>query len=89
VVTSAADALEAAGYSVEDERINRKHVYCSARCCWKIYGVVTREKAKKKRRAGAVCEVCGTAIEDQRAKSRTCSPRCRQKAYRDRKRSAR
>ncbi len=34
------------------------------------------------------CEVCGSSIDALRANARTCSPACRQKAFRERKKAA-
>jgi hypothetical protein len=58
----------------------RKRVYCSDRC---------RKEAARKRHKPAephniTCEVCGTEFTARRSDARTCSPACRQRAYRKR-----
>lgn len=57
-----------------------KRVTCSHSCATSF----TRSR-NGNQGSGQPCEVCGTAITTGRADSRTCSPACRQKAYRQRK----
>lgn len=50
---------------------------------------LARQLAARRKRATFVCEVCGAAFEAwarKKQQARTCSPACRQKLYRDRKR---
>jgi hypothetical protein len=56
-----------------------KRVTCSAACSTSLTRIRNGNKG-----SGEPCEVCGTAITTGRADSRTCSPACRQKAYRRR-----
>jgi hypothetical protein len=60
----------------KDEATTR--VFCCDDC---------RDRAPKSRVVGPhekVCEVCGEAFEARRSDAKTCSPACRQRAYRQR-----
>jgi hypothetical protein len=57
----------------------RKRIYCSDECR-KIY-------RRKRERVGShekTCEVCGREFTAARSDAKSCSPSCRQKAYRQR-----
>lgn len=43
-----------------------------------------RAAAAREANRGRVCGVCGSTFAATRADTRYCSPKCRQKAYRDR-----
>jgi predicted nucleic acid-binding Zn ribbon protein len=59
----------------------RLRVYCSDRCRAKF----ARERQRKQREPHVVtCEVCGQEFTPKRSDARTCSPACRQRAYRKR-----
>ena len=60
----------------------RRRIYCSEECkrTWK-------SKGSKRARTNPVkktCEACGTQFEAKRSDAKTCSPKCRQRAYRQR-----
>lgn len=57
----------------------RKRVFCSQEC--RASG--TRAQPQQK-----TCEVCGEPFTATRSDAKTCSPACRQKAYRQRMRTA-
>jgi hypothetical protein len=68
------------------ERLDRLHLFCSRRCEIRFYTLQRKnERARQRRRH---CAVCGTIFEPKRAGARTCSSACRQRAYRERKRTA-
>jgi hypothetical protein len=58
----------------------RKRVYCSDECrrTW-------RRNPKNREPYTNTCEVCGREFEAKRSDAKTCSPACRQKAYRQRR----
>jgi hypothetical protein len=60
--------------------------FCSDRCRNKVYGARYRElnPRPKKCRVFIQCVVCGENFAPRRADAKTCSPACRQKAYRKR-----
>lgn len=60
-----------------------KHVTCSPACLTSL----TRSR-NGNRGSEQPCETCGEKITTGRADSRYCSPKCRQKAYRQRKLNA-
>jgi hypothetical protein len=67
------------------------NVFCSYPCKRAYYDRLHEEKKAEKRMKNAekrkkVCEVCGEEFTATRKDAKTCSPGCRQKAYRRRKR---
>jgi hypothetical protein len=54
------------------------HFYCSQRCLGAYY------RNRKKEPLERACAVCGRTFTPPRRDARTCSPACRQKAYRRR-----
>src|SRR5215212_2878966 len=63
-----------------------RRAYCSDACRDASGERVKRERAARHR---VVCEVCATLFISTRNDARTCSPACRQKAYRQRSRCVR
>jgi predicted nucleic acid-binding Zn ribbon protein len=61
----------------------RKHVLCCERCRWTFYNRVRDEASTQAREK--VCGVCGEAFTATRADAKTCSAKCKQKAYRQRR----
>ncbi len=61
----------------------RRRFFCCERCQWTYYNTARNERAARAREK--VCEVCGESFTAARADARTCSPACKQKAYRQRK----
>jgi hypothetical protein len=61
---------------------------CSDRCQNRIYGARFRARHPKPKKAVALvqCVVCQVNFPALRADAKTCSPACRQKAYRERER---
>lgn len=59
-----------------------KRVTCSASCLTSLSD--SRNAARGNKGSGNPCETCGEQITTGRADSRYCSPKCRQKAYRQR-----
>jgi hypothetical protein len=60
-----------------------KVFYCSSHC----ESSARAREAKAKRtmeRTGKICTVCGDSFEPAKSNAITCSPACRQKAYRRR-----
>ena len=64
----------------------RRHVFCCERCRWTYYNTARNERAAQAREKA--CEVCGESFTATRTDARTCSPACKQKAYRQRKKEA-
>lgn len=65
--------------------------FCSEPC-GRIYNSQLHSQLRKERRAEErekVCEVCGESFTATRKDAKTCSPGCKQKAYRQRRREAR
>ena len=62
---------------------NRLHAFCDHVCEYRYCNNVRKEQ-RKMARGGKVCEVRGETFEPSRADAKTCSPQCRQKAYRRR-----
>jgi hypothetical protein len=58
----------------------RIHVFCCDRCSWRWYDAQRNVRARESREA--VCSICGHAFVPKRRGAQTCSPACRQKAYR-------
>ncbi len=58
------------------------HTCCNA-CARKIHGRNRRERLARRRTRE--CEVCGETFTPPRSDAKTCSPACRQKAYRRRR----
>ena len=80
-----AAACENCGRMVTAPRsLLRKHWVCS-RDCRKALRLRQQREARKKRREGMICDVCGTAFAPTRSDARTCSSACRQLTYRRRK----
>jgi hypothetical protein len=59
---------------------------CSDRCATLAHGARRRARLEAAR-ADRVCEQCGATFDPPRSDARTCSPACRQKAYRARRRA--
>ena len=84
----------AAEYATPCEACGRKvarHRFCNWHCKAHYYNApaAARRKAERlKARQGKVCEQCGKTFTATRSDQKTCSPACRQKAYRDRKKTA-
>jgi len=64
--------MTATAYSDEEGDLYRRPTYCSLAC----------RQAHRARAREKVCGVCGEAFTATRADAKTCSPACRQKAYR-------
>ena len=64
----------------------RRHVFCCGRCRWTYYNAERNERNARAREK--VCEVCGEGFTASRRDAKTCSPPCKQKAYRRRKQEA-
>jgi hypothetical protein len=64
----------------------RRHVFCCERCRWTYHNGVRNERNARAREK--VCEVCGEGFTATRRDAKTCSPPCKQKAYRRRKQEA-
>jgi hypothetical protein len=62
-------------------RTNRHHVTCSDRCKGRVYHPAVTHVQQS-------CDVCGDEFVPVRDDARYCSPACRQRAYRDRRRLA-
>ncbi len=60
-----------------------RHVFCCARCQWTRYNGARNERNARAREK--VCEVCERPFTAARRDAKTCSPACKQKAYRRRK----
>ncbi len=61
----------------------RRYVFCSKRCQWTHHNTVRNERNARAREK--VCEVCEAPFTASRRDARTCSPACKQRAYRLRK----
>ena len=61
----------------------RRHVFCCARCQWTHHNTVRNERGARAREK--LCEACGEEFTAKRADAKTCSPACKQKAYRRRR----
>jgi hypothetical protein len=68
----------------------RQDFVCSAVCRRRLHAALAAEKRKHRRAIrpprGVRCPACGRDFVPARSDARTCSPACRQKAYRDRRR---
>jgi hypothetical protein len=58
------------------------HVSCSPECNRAVYAKLAHDR---RRRAERVCRTCGALFLPKRADALTCSPACRQRAYRQRR----
>jgi hypothetical protein len=58
--------------------------FCCNRCEWSYYNAQTKARTEIEPRA---CKVCGKEFIPPRKDAITCSPKCRQKAYRERVKS--
>jgi hypothetical protein len=56
--------------------------FCCERCRWAFYNTKRSERSARAREK--VCEVCGEQFTATRRDAKTCSPACKQKAYRQR-----
>jgi hypothetical protein len=64
----------------------RRHRFCSDRCERRFYSAEARDR-RRQARADRRCDHCGDPIDDdRRADASFCSGRCRQAAFRARKR---
>jgi hypothetical protein len=61
----------------------RKWWFCSERCEWTFHNGRVRSRAEIRRMK--VCPVCRKQFQGSRKDAVTCSPACKQKAYRQRK----
>lgn len=64
----------------KEGRYMRRHFFCG-RGCDEVYWSRSRRKPKAKK----TCEVCDKEFTAKRVDTKTCSPACKQKAYRQRK----
>ena len=60
----------------------REHTFCSERCAWRWYDADRNERASEARQKR--CPVCDETFDATRRDATTCSPACRQRAYRRR-----
>jgi hypothetical protein len=74
----AVSAVEGAG-----QYYRRLHLFCGDRCRSWYYSRLRSERAARTREK--VCEVCDEPFTATRRDAKTCSPACKQKAYRQRK----
>lgn len=63
--------------------LRRLHLFCSERCRGRYYSRVRSERTAITREK--VCEVCDKDFTATRKDQKTCSPACKQAAYRIRK----
>jgi hypothetical protein len=61
----------------------RLHLFCGDRCRSRYYSRLRSKRAARAREK--VCEVCGEEFTATRRDAKTCSPACKQKAYRRRR----
>ena len=61
-----------------------RRTFCSESCQQAYHSRLRKEERAEEREK--VCEVCGAQFAASRKDARTCSPGCKQKAYRRRKR---
>lgn len=61
--------------------------FCSESCSRAYHGRLRKERRTEDRKK--VCEVCGGAFVATRKDAKTCSPKCKQRAYRERHRNSR
>lgn len=72
-------------YETSGRDYYRRHVFCCERCGARFYnGLRNRHNAEAREK---VCEVCEEAFTATRRDAKTCSPACKQKAYRRRRAS--
>jgi hypothetical protein len=64
----------------------KRHIFCSARCGWSHHNGIRSERSARAREK--VCEVCEEPFTAKRVDAKTCSPACKQKAYRQRSKEA-
>jgi hypothetical protein len=66
--------------------LDPREPYCSNRCRNRVYGARFRRRHPRPKVARPVvaCRTCGRSFAPRRSDARTCSPACRQKAYRER-----
>jgi hypothetical protein len=67
----------------DHEHRNRKHTFCSQPCEVAYHNAARTKRAAFARRK--VCEVCEEPFTATRRDAKTCSPACKQKAYRRRR----
>ena len=72
--------------NLHDIQRRLKHPFCCEKCRAKAYRISRRAKTAEAREKE--CPVCGEAFTAERSDAVTCSPACRQKAYRRRAASA-
>jgi hypothetical protein len=65
--------------------LHRQHVFCCGRCRWTYYNDLRNERNARAREK--VCEVCDEAFTATRQDAKVCSPACKQKAYRLRRKA--
>jgi len=61
-----------------------RRTFCSDSCQQDYHNQLRKERRAEEREN--VCEVCGEEFTATRGDAKTCSPSCKQKAYRRRKR---
>jgi endogenous inhibitor of DNA gyrase (YacG/DUF329 family) len=66
---------------------NKLGAYCSDRCSRITFNRyhAAKRKANRQRYLAKTCEVCGEEFTAKRVDAKTCSPACKQKAYRRRR----
>lgn len=65
--------------------LRAQRFFCCERCEWQHYNEIEKER-RATQREHTTCRQCGATFEAARADAAYCSPACRQKAYRARKR---
>lgn len=89
--TGCCPGCKRAVYLIADELSENRNCrppafFCSNRCRNRVYGARFRRRHSRPKtvHALAACRVCGCNFEPKRSDAKTCSPACRQKAYRER-----
>jgi formylmethanofuran dehydrogenase subunit E len=74
-------------YEVWAARPRRSGVFCCDRCRSKWHNRRHSQvrKQQRQRYLAKACEVCGEEFTAKRVDAKTCSPACKQKAYRRRR----
>jgi hypothetical protein len=70
-------------YELTRRDYHGRHVFCSYRCQYTYHN--RRRSQRDEHLRQKVCEVCGVEFTATRAHAKTCSPACKQKAYRRRR----
>jgi hypothetical protein len=70
---------------VQAWNVQRRHTLCSERCAWREANHQRNQRLAEERHK--TCDHCGVAFEAPRRDMRWCSPTCRVRAYKQRRRS--